>query len=531
MGSLEIGLFSEGMSLLHRAGLAGLWLTLDALDQELARDPKAEARRLRELGSWERTNHSVTLSWEGKDADFTDGLLRYAYPVSGEGLLHFAAFGDPLQFAAEAFAIHGAMLATFLQHPQSRKAESGRATGRVALQIEDDVETFPIRRVRSHNFATAPFSPSKIGPVTGWLVPGGAVRHVGLGRSTGLTEAPGPLLSLRFAPVGCLFFLIRRHGAGGNTRYQTSIVIPEVDDLQAYADLRWAAQQTVDLRDVYAAGPADAALRLLVLDAGRAAAKAVTSEAGRRCRVMTFGPVPWLKQRIRVDVLDVGRVVRPDVRTFDAIRGHLPARRVRSKGQVVGADEESAASSWIDVPLIPEHAAENLIRGRPWWQGFAELVADEEVRDHVFRWERKGLQQMVNDPQVMREGSEQAIVRACHEAWRRRLGQLGERARHQGLDFTQLAGQEFERTRIAFSRCKTPTDFRRTITDFWARGGPQPELREHWTTILPFLTDDKKWMLGRDLALLALASYAGQAADESDLLLANGGKENEAGTD
>ena len=50
MGSLTIDLFAPGMGLLHRAGLAGLWLTLDALDQEIARpEPRPEAARLRDL--------------------------------------------------------------------------------------------------------------------------------------------------------------------------------------------------------------------------------------------------------------------------------------------------------------------------------------------------------------------------------------------------------------------------------------------------------------------------------------------------
>jgi CRISPR-associated protein Cas8a1/Csx13 len=160
-------------------------------------------------------------------------------------------------------------------------------------------------------------------------------------------------------------------------------------------------------------------------------------------------------------------------------------------------------------------AAENLIQGQPWWKDFANFVADQETRDHVFRWERKGLGEMVRDDAVMPEGEARRFVRACHEAWRRRLGQLGERARAQRLDFGQLAGQEFERTRIAFSRCKTQADFRRTVTDFWARGGSQPELREHWQAVLPFLTDAKRWMEGRDLALLALASYAVEGDDSA----------------
>jgi len=33
-GSLRIGLFAPGMTTLHRVGLAGLWMTLRAIDEE-----------------------------------------------------------------------------------------------------------------------------------------------------------------------------------------------------------------------------------------------------------------------------------------------------------------------------------------------------------------------------------------------------------------------------------------------------------------------------------------------------------------
>jgi CRISPR-associated protein Cas8a1/Csx13 len=228
--------------------------------------------------------------------------------------------------------------------------------------------------------------------------------------------------------------------------------------------------------------------------------------------------VPWSsQQRTRVAVLEVDHVPAQAVQTFDRIRRHLPARRVATKASKAersdGTAGQAAGESWVDVPQIPEFAAENLIRGQPWWLGFGDFVADKESRTHVFNWERKGLNRMVEDQEVTPHGPERAFVRACHVAWRRRLGALWQRATDQRLDFGRLAEQEFEKTRIAFTRCKTAVDFRRTVTDFWARGGSQPELREHWTAVLPFLTDQRKWSMGRDLALLALASYASEGAD------------------
>lgn len=123
---------------------------------------------------------------------------------------------------------------------------------------------------------------------------------------------------------------------------------------------------------------------------------------------------------------------------------------------------------------------------------------------------------MVNDPRMMPDGPEARLVRACQEAWRRRLGALGARARSQGTDFSSLARKEYERVRISFARCKNAAMLRQTLTDFWVRAGTLSELQEGWPEVLPFLQG--RWRDGRDLALLALASYTPRNPEEVDAL-------------
>lgn len=102
------------------------------------------------------------------------------------------------------------------------------------------------------------------------------------------------------------------------------------------------------------------------------------------------------------------------------------------------------------------------------------------------------------------------IVVACHEAWRRYLGALGERAKRTGERFEDLSERERERLRIAFAHCRNAETLRATLVDFWARaGGPLPALQTGWQAVLPYLGPEQ-WQLARDLALLALASYARQ---------------------
>jgi CRISPR-associated protein Cas8a1/Csx13 len=85
------------------------------------------------------------------------------------------------------------------------------------------------------------------------------------------------------------------------------------------------------------------------------------------------------------------------------------------------------------------------------------------------------------------------------------MAQLYERAKREGADSKSLIDREFEKIRVAFSRCKNAAALRETLTDFWARAGRSlPELRDAWREIIPLLDD---WRLAKDLALLALASY------------------------
>lgn len=503
---MTIDLFEPGMTPFHRAGLAGLWMTLDRLEQDRVRSN--EFRGLE--ADWHKDDRSVSFQWEGRGRDFFSALLKYAYPITDDGLMYFAALGDPLQHAQESLATHRVMLSTFLQHGRSRKAETGRGTGTLTVQVDGQSTAFRFKRVQDHRFAAAKFNAEKAGEVAGWLFPGGAERHVGL-RVTKLIESPGRLLALRFAPIACFFFVVRHRSSLGNNRIGASVVVPEPQSLIEYAQLRLNIRG-VSLAELHAAGPADAALKLLGMINARQTARRAQIP---RCHVVTFGRVAWSsRQQSRVAVLDTRDIRENAIRTFDPIRRALPARQVRAT--------DSDSESWWDVPQTPEFAAENLLRGKPWWRGFSRAFDDTECRRHILRWETEGLSSMVRNPQVMGDGPEVRFVRACHEAWRRRMGELGERSRSHGTSFSALAERERERLRVRFSRCRTAADLRAAVTDFWSRGGPQAELQENWTEILPFI-DGRNWQAGRDLALLSLASYRGPG-DQSEATDPRSGK-------
>ena len=513
---LKADLFAPGMTDLHKAGLAGLWMTLDRFNRNGVRLPG---------GSWTLTDRSVTLEWSGKPEIFFKALFKESFKLDSKKLVWFPAIGEPIENMQYAVVLQEALLGTFLQHGKTRKADSSaNQAGALSLEIGDDTIRVRYRKIKEYAHQEAfkdligPTGQPRLAALAGWHYPGAAVRHTGFGNKTALEEPAERLLPLIYSPVGAIYFRIRRRGEG--IRPQYAVAVPEVDDLRHYARAR-AAFLKHGIADLTVSGTAEAAWRVLAtLEASRLLGQLGT----HACRVISFGTVPWSKQqKTRVELFTVRRGSAEGLRTF---RLCLQA----FKGKFI--KPENGEPFWI-TPQTPGLIAQNLAECREWHSGFADFVTIDsglKPRDgkrllmwHVIaRNEQGGLFKMVN--QAITDDGEQIFVRACHEAWRRRLGQLGERARRERASFTDLARREYERQRVGFSRCKNAAALRETVTDFWARaGGSVPGLAGGWTKILPLLSEEK-WRAARDLALLALASY--QPANREEAAAMNSGMAN-----
>jgi CRISPR-associated protein Cas8a1/Csx13 len=399
----------------------------------------------------------------------------------------------------QAVIVHNAVLGTFLQHGQTRKADpSNRPTGAASFELGDETLTVHFQRVSSyvHQKAHVDLAKATNGLVVpGWLFPGAAVRHVAHGDATALKEIPERRLALLYAPAGVVYFQVARRGRGRRPRF--ALVVPEIGELRGYAEAR-RAFLPLGAKELLVAGTAEAGWKVLSMLAAKGLIRDLTSA---HCRVFSFGTLPWsTQQKTRVDIYTVHADSADKLRLFALCQQLFPVRLVPGKN-----------GPFWDVPQVPDLVARNLTSGRPWFAGFADFVADAECRKHVLNWERKGLNGMIGE-RSLSGTREEKFVLACHTAWRARMRQLYERAEREGADGSSLIAREFERLRVAFSRCKNAAALREAVTDFWARaGGSLPELRDTWRDIIPLFDD---WRLAKDLALLALASYAGRGDKE-----------------
>ncbi len=498
MNRLELDLFGFGMTALHRIGLAGLWMTLRRFEDEGIQLPE---------GEWLLENQRIVLRWsESGPKRFLESLFEQAFRVDDNGLIWFSALGEPMQHPDAGVVLHEAVLGTFLQHGRTRKAEpKNKTTGCLAIEMDDNVYQYQYQKVYSYSHQKGveelvnAAGKLKDGSVKGWNFPGGTVRHNAFG-VTGLSEPPERMLPLLFAPVGAIYFRIRKYTSG--RRPQFALILPDIDDLPSYARVRWSLQRA-RLPELLVSGTAEAGWRVLALIEADGLLTRLRSPA---CRIVSFGTVPWAsQQKTRVEIFSVRMGVRQSLRTYRVCRQYLPNRLVKAA---------SGATFW-GVPVTPELVASNLALGRDWYNGFTQLMSDQETRDRI-RYERRGLSKMVEEPLFSRQ-AEIIFVTACHEAWRRRLGQLGERSKRENASFQNLVRREYERWRTSLVRCKNVASLRETVMDLWSRSGSLAALRSDWQQVLP-LFSDQEWRLARDLALLALASYAPQSRDEEAAL-------------
>lgn len=521
MGRLTCELHRPGMTALHRVGLAGLYMTLDAFNRDEDAKDELQAAGL----EWRLEDRRVELEFNGETPQAALSKLMESSFQLDDGFFKLPGLERGMPPTLEhKLMLYQAMTGTFLQHGKTRTTDKSAKRTRL---FEIDNQTIRINDFApitgyKHQTLAKDFL-GKRNPwadhiqVSGPLYPGGAQRHTASGfTSTSLEEPPELAICLPFAVVGSVFFHISSRRIGGKAR--TALVLPAITSLRDYSKLRrtLAAKGVLALT---AASPTDAALQLAVMTQGQELSEKLSGPI----RIMAFGTVPWSKQqKSRTAAYAVNPAQLPGMANYD-----LASRIFKNHWQVIPAKTDRKGNV-----KEPEHAfvrpftareiiADNVANRRQWYAGFTEYMTNKETRISL-QFERKELFEMTQKAEYDHP-NERIFIQTCHEAWRRRLGRLGARAKEEGKSeqgrkmlFRRFAGNEYEKLRVALARCKNTETLRAVITDFWARAGSLPSLHEDWSSVLPLLDSD--WRKARDLALLALASYQPSNADEDKAL-------------
>ena len=515
---IEISLSDPGMTLLHRAGVAGLYMTLKALAK---RYPTLKSRQ-RNL-KWTLTKNSISLYWKGNDYEALDWLFSESFQIDSDGLISLTG----LQFPSieSQLAIHIGMKNTFLQHNQFFKSAGDASKNLIIDNLEVAIDYKKAKFYAHQNYAEQLCSIEKLKwkrvfsqfkffvlqrytliaflfmfdirqgeniqqdtiGIKGWLYPGAAVKHYAYEKETQFTETIEKAIALLYAPVACLYFVTPKSRLH-DTKSQYYLVIPEISDLEVYSKQRkklnnWHYQQ------FQASGYSDAAFRLLTQ---QAVLQTLQQNNIKRCQVITFGQTPWTgfqKIRKNVEIVEINDRIIENYRLCDRY----------FKNRVV----EWEKGNFIATSIIRELITENLARGFPWWHNFTHAVRSKKLFKFV-SYEKKGLQAMVKNAQ-WNEQAQILFVRACHQALLQIYGKLYGRGKEG--EYVQVE-RENERIRSGLIRCQNSEDFRHFMTaNFWSLAGNISILADYWEELMPLTTRPDNWKLARDLALLSLASY------------------------
>jgi CRISPR-associated protein Cas8a1/Csx13 len=532
---LTMRLHAPGMTPLHRAGLGGLvctlrylqqaWQACAVLEEDLPGGPWTG-----DAPPWETSAQSVTLHFGQPPLarEFLRRLFAAAFRIEDQLIYLPGQYGDMPPSLAVRAEIQAGLVLTFLQHGKTR----GLAKEGVVVQCDPEGDGISLVTIEyrpcawyKHQGGWEALCDEQTGclkqepvEVIGPLNPGAVVRHVAFTGATRIADLPERVLPLYFALVGCLALPVNR-GVG-------VLVVPDVEDLEAFAHDRPLITPT-SANECRIASAGDAALQAQVRLRQRGLIELHDLPA---CYAARFCPTTWAsQQKSRVETLVSERQSahrhQPDSENQAEKNLHLfavalaklsPRVRARKVAQTSGKGRSRQTKAqeeffWVDSVMRPL-IADNLARGRRWYQGFATLVQSRDASTKL-GYEREGLQAMMETLKQSDYSAELALVQAVHEAIRKKRYRIKKDTQKNTRAPTNQATRNrqdrfMERVRLALVGAKTPDQCRAAICDLFGQALYNPRLqRDGWQQLLPLLCDRQRWQEARDLALLALASY------------------------
>lgn len=553
--SLTWRLSDPDMDLLERAGLAGLYMALQA-----ATESRVDLSPL----SWRPDDlkpDSVTVRWTGPARTAFVKLMEWAWQVR-DGVLYLPAVHSERERVAIRYRVphHSGIMRTFLQHVNTQpKLESitriieldennsvSVAFEPPAIRIDDHEREINPKtkrlfkkkvsadRVRPHEDIEKLFDrrgcfTSQNVSLSNWVYPGIAGRY---GSEKSWNGPATVALLLMLAPTVCLYQ--RLQGEGNNW----VVILPDVHDLEEFAEARPQMNLDANFTDVASLG--DAGLQFVAEYSTRNPRKTL----GGGCRVVAMGYVKYYQgQSIRKSVLDIPptllpvkryRILHRELRnTYELIKvkpqdaspqiagAPLKVRKVLRAAEPEAA--EARASGYIRLPSARGRIADNLVSGRPWYTGLSVPMIwnlDEAERErkklaksldrawfHILCYQRSRLMKLIAESDMWDTEAEKVFVEAFWETLDSLYAQEADATKRGGSAPLEKRWERLEGDLYrSLSQAKTRVLLRSAISRWLAKAGRQKTIRDHPAAIWRLIDDPKQWTKGRDLALLALAS-------------------------
>jgi CRISPR-associated protein Cas8a1/Csx13 len=519
-GSLVMALNAPGMTPILKAGLGGLAASLRAINRKTSQNEwQCGVTVPLEDGFAKIEETKITIEWpDGGPRNTLEFLWKESFQLSNGVIYlpgaHSFAFdgrdGRPLR-------LQKGIKTTFLQHGKTTMRSGAEES--ILVDMDDGEEL---------NFHYQPYSvyahqnqitdiieslcANKVVELAGWAYPGAAQRHSAY-KETKVEYIPSIAIAALFGIVGCITLPNELDNGG-------FLIIPEPTDLVMFA------RELPFLLPMSYIDTAPASLGDAVL---LAELYCLLNEIGNECISNIHGvlmkSMAWdKKQKYRASLVSTIAELNPSYNTdnieiYKIMRNHLPPKFYAPK-------DKNKNDTWVRPSYLRAFASDNLVRGRPWYAGFStyskvdgkktRYLHTYKTKDNSglldFRLEREGLIEMTDKL----PDQERLLVQTMHEAIKNRLGKISDDQKTLGGDPNKRFDDEMLRIRLSFTNAKTQEQVRKAFADLWSKGGKLKTMQENWEQITVFITNDKTWMLARDLALIGLASYKGRNKGENE---------------
>jgi CRISPR-associated protein Cas8a1/Csx13 len=530
-------LTDEGMGVLERAGLAGLYLTLTAAEEWAGRgDP--QALELQQTLQWEFSDQSIKLGWEGKDLEVLTKLVKWAWQAR-EGVFWLPGVHpsqDDYEHYYKRLPTHTGLLQTFFQHNKVLPRETNPTTCIITID-ENKSLRFDFKKLKVgkkffqdnilQEILKKGISASNLHLKQSWIYPGAAKRFAKAEENwSGPTKLAFLLL---FTPLSCLYWELPRT-KGGTSNW--AFVVPMIDNLKIFADYfsLFRLQTPKDFKELKILSLGDAALRFASAYAGRGIERRIGTN---QIYVVAMGKVGhYANQNVRkrlVEVIPSDTAIKRYVSLMRELPNYFRCRPQESQT----TNETDKGNAWIRQPTARGRIADNLIHNRPWYQELQwphpwQLDELENQRQQTKKrddkgislehlWfnnlliERRALMNLAQEPSMWDSSEEQALLTIFHQTLRQLLNKEEEAQRRGGSrTLWDRWDDRVQDIRRGLMRAKTRELNRKFIMEFLAEGGGSRELTANKEALWRFLNHPYDWQKARDLAFLALVTFTDQ---------------------
>jgi CRISPR-associated protein Cas8a1/Csx13 len=488
---ISLSLDSADTTIMHRAGMTGLYMTLKRLEKQY---PSSHQRGGNI--SWSLTADTIELFWEGNDFVALSWLIQESFQLDDTGLIHLAGLDNNTIDLSQKIHIHEGMCAVFLRH---NKFYQAGGLVKTELEIEEKKVEYQYKSLTWYAHQTFAEKLCETDTqkliqdyvqITSWLYLGGIVRHAKTQNITKLAEKPEYALALLFVPVVCHYCLLHIPSEDLKEKkpHRYLVVIPEINDFEDASQRRWRLQQLetkhlhvnslgeagllyYSLDDIYTGGNYDQACQVWLYEK--------MNQASRQRTLMSIEEIK-IDTNTLVNYQQVQQYFQPNYQKAQPRRIFVKVNPIRS--------------------LI----ADNLAKEIPWWSDFWGKLVVEDSKGYLFNqlfYNREGFIFMAENSQ---EDEQYLIfIKIFQQAMKGNFAKMYAKA-EAGKD--PPIKKKVERLRAELNNCYDDLSFKEYLSDFLVRGGLNKYFNQHQEEI-SLLIKKTPWQELRIWSLLAIASY------------------------